>query len=316
MSFFETILDNVKSVAIIGHIRPDGDCIGSCLAVYNYLEEQYPRVDATVYLEAPSPKFGYLKNIDKIVTDFSEEKEYDLCICLDSSDTLRFGEAVKYLNRAKKSVCVDHHVTNTGFAGESIVVADSSSTCEVLFGLMEEEKISKAVAACIYTGIIHDTGVFKYESTSAKTMEIAGKMMAKGIPFSRIIDDSFFKKTYIQNQILGRALLESITFLDKRCIFSVIHKRDMDFYGVTSADMDGIIDQLRITEGVECAIFMYETACREYKVSLRSTTDLDVSKIAVYFGGGGHVKAAGCTMAGSVHDVINNLSAQIEKQLG
>ena len=316
MSFFETILDSVNTVAIIGHVRPDGDCIGSCLAVYNYLEEQYPRVDATVYLEAPSPKFGYLKNIDKIVTDFSEEKEYDLCICLDSSDILRFGEAVKYLNQAKKSVCVDHHVTNTGFAGKSIVEANSSSTCEVLFGLMEEEKISKAVAECIYTGIIHDTGVFKYDSTSAKTMEIAGKMMAKGIPFSRIIDDSFFKKTYIQNQILGRALLESITFLDKRCIFSVIHKRDMDFYGVTSADMDGIIDQLRVTEGVECAIFMYETACREYKVSLRSTTDLDVSRIAVYFGGGGHVKAAGCTMAGSVHDVINNLSAQIEKQLG
>ena len=89
----------------------------------------------------------------------------------------------------------------------------------------------------------------------------------------------------------------------------------MDFYGVTSADMDGIIDQLRITEGVECAIFMYETACREYKVSLRSTNDLDVSKIAVYFGGGGHVKAAGCTMAGSVHDVVNNLSARISVQI-
>ena len=133
--------------------------------------------------------------------------------------------------------------------------------------------------------------------------------------FPHIIDNSFYRKTYIQNQILGRALLESITFLDGRCIFSVIHKRDMEFYGVTSADMDGIIDQLRITEGVECAIFMYETACREYKVSLRSTNDLDVSKIAVYFGGGGHVKAAGCTMAGSVHDVVNNLSARISAQI-
>ena len=139
--------------------------------------------------------------------------------------------------------------------------------------------------------------------------------MAKGIDFSRIIDDSFYRKTYVQNQILGRALLESITFLDGRCIFSVVQKKDMDFYGVTSSDLDGIIDQLRITQGVECAIFMYETSCREYKVSLRSTTDLDVSKIALYFGGGGHKKAAGCTMAGSVHDVINNLSEQIVKQL-
>lgn len=315
MSFLDSILEDVRTVCILGHIRPDGDCIGSCLAAYNYLEEQYPHIDAVVYLEKPSPKFDYLKNINVIVSDYSEDKEYDLCLCLDSSDTLRFGEAVKYLNSAKKSLCVDHHITNQGYAQENIIEA-ASSTCEVLFGLLDEGKISKHVAECIYTGIIHDTGVFKYDSTTEKTMAIAGKMMAKGIKFSQIIDDSFYRKTYIQNQILGRALLESIMFLDKRCIFSVIHKRDIDFYGATSADMDGVIDQLRITDGVECAVFMYETAFREYKVSLRSTSDIDVSRIAVYFGGGGHVKAAGCTMAGSVHDVINNLAAQIEKQLG
>lgn len=316
MSFFDTMLEDVKTVAIIGHVHPDGDCIGSCLAAYNYMEEQYPDVSVSVFLEEPPVKFGYLKNIDRICSDFQTEAEFDLCLCLDSSDMLRFGEAVRYLKGAGKSVCVDHHVTNLRFAGENIVEPGASSTCEVLFGLLDEEKISKAVAECIYTGIVHDTGVFKYDCTSPKTMEIAGKMMAKGIDFSSIIDNSFFRKTYVQNQILGRALLESITFQDGRCIFSVVHKRDLEFYGVTSADLDGIIDQLRITEGVECAIFMYETACREYKVSLRSTKNLDVSKVAVYFGGGGHVKAAGCTMAGSVHDVINNLSGQIAKQLG
>lgn len=315
MSSLDEMLKGVQSAALIGHIRPDGDCVGSCLAALNYLKEQHPEVEAVVYLEAPSQKFNYLKNFDSIVSDFSEDRVYDLCICLDSSDTLRLGEAVKYLNTAKRSLCVDHHVTNTGYAEENVVQADASSTCEVLYGLLNEEKISKAVAECIYTGIAHDTGVFKFDCTSQRTMEIAGKMMAKGIDFSRIIDDSFYRKTYVQNQILGRALLESITFLDGRCIFSVVQKKDMDFYGVTSSDLDGIIDQLRITQGVECAIFMYETSCREYKVSLRSTTDLDVSKIALYFGGGGHKKAAGCTMAGSVHDVINNLSEQIVKQL-
>lgn len=315
MSSLDEMLKGVQSAALIGHIRPDGDCVGSCLAALNYLKEQHPEVEAVVYLEAPSQKFNYLKNFDSIVSDFSEDRVYDLCICLDSSDTLRLGEAVKYLNTAKRSFCVDHHVTNTGYAEENVVQADASSTCEVLYGLLNEEKISKAVAECIYTGIAHDTGVFKFDCTSQRTMEIAGKMMAKGIDFSRIIDDSFYRKTYVQNQILGRALLESITFLDGRCIFSVVQKKDMDFYGVTSSDLDGIIDQLRITQGVECAIFMYETSCREYKVSLRSTTDLDVSKIALYFGGGGHKKAAGCTMAGSVHDVINNLSEQIVKQL-
>ena len=279
------------------------------------MTENYPEAEAAVYLERPSGKFSYLKNFDSIISDYSEDKSYDLCICLDCSDTLRFGDAVKYFNTAKKSLCVDHHITNLRYAEENVVEDKASSTCEIIYGLLEEEKISKAVAECIYTGIIHDTGVFKYDCTSAGTMEVAGKLMAKGIDFSNIIDDSFYRKTYVQNQILGRALLESIVFHDGRFIFSAISRKDMDFYGVTGADMDGIIDQLRVTEGVECAIFLYETSVREYKVSLRSTTDLDVSRAAVYFGGGGHKKAAGCTMTGSIHDVINNLSDQLVKQL-
>ena len=146
-------------------------------------------------------------------------------------------------------------------------------------------------------------------------MMIAGKMMERGIDYGRIIDESFFQKNYLQTQILGRALLESITFLDKRCIFSVVSKKDMEFFGVENKDLDGIVDQLRVIEGVECAIFLYEIDNHVYKASLRSNTQVDVSKIASYFGGGGHVRAAGCTMSGSIHDVINNLSEHIEKQL-
>jgi len=196
-----------------------------------------------------------------------------------------------------------------------VVVADASSTCEVLYDQLDDGKIDKAIAECLYTGIIHDTGVFKYSCTSAHTMEIAGKLMAKGIDFGAIIDNSFYKKTYIQNQILGRALLESITFFDGKCIFSAIRENEMKFYGVEGKDMDGIIDQLRLTEGVEVAIFLYQTGAQEFKVSLRSQYIVDVSKIAAFFGGGGHVRAAGCTMSGSIHDVINNLSLHIEKQL-
>ena len=163
--------------------------------------------------------------------------------------------------------------------------------------------------------IVHDTGVFKYSCTSAKTMEIAGFLMGKGVDFGSIIDNSFYKKTYVQNQIMGRALLESITFLDGKAIFSALRQSDLDFYGVTGKDLDGIIDQLRLTEGVEVAIFLYETGPQQYKVSLRSQKIVDVSQVAFYFGGGGHVRAAGCTMSGSIHDVINNLSLHIAKQL-
>ena len=206
-------------------------------------------------------------------------------------------------------------MTNTGYGECSVVEAGASSTCEVLFGQMDEKYIDKSVAECLYTGIVHDTGVFKFSCTSPKTMEIAGRLMGKGVDFGNIIDDSFYRKTYIQNQILGRALLESITFLDGRCIFSAIRQNEMKFYGVDGKDMDGIIDQLRLTEGVEVAIFMYQTGASEYKVSLRSQNIVDVSRVASFFGGGGHVRAAGYTMSGSIHDVINNLSLHIEKQL-
>jgi len=146
-------------------------------------------------------------------------------------------------------------------------------------------------------------------------METAGKLIAKGIPFSEMIDETFYRKNYHQNQILGRCLLESILLLDGKCIVSFISRKMLEFYESVSADLDGIIDQLRITQGVEAALLIYETDIREYKVSMRSNGIVDVRKIAVYFGGGGHAMAAGCTMHGTFHDVINNLTPHIDHQL-
>ena len=315
MSILDTKLAGVKTVLILGHVHPDGDCIGSCLGLYNYLKEVYPHLELTLCLEEPPQKFSYLQNFDQIRTEFVCGKVLDLCICLDCSSEDRLGEGGELLAMAKDSLCIDHHVTNTGYAGENVVEPDASSTSEVLYGLFEESRITREIAECLYTGIIHDTGVFKYSCTSPKTMRIAAKLMETGIEFNRIIDESFYRKTYVQNQILGRALLESITFLDGACVFSVVRLKDMKFYGVTSKYLDGIVEQLRLTDGVECAIFLYETEAQRYKVSLRSKQKLDVAKIAAFFGGGGHVRAAGCTMSGSIYDVVNNLSLHIEKQL-
>ena len=195
------------------------------------------------------------------------------------------------------------------------VVADASSASELAWETMEEEKISRHTAEALYMGIVHDTGVFQYSNTSPKTMQIAGSLIAKGIDFSRIVDETFYKKTYIQNQILGRALVESILLLDGRVIVGRIREKDMDFYGAIPADLDGIVSQLRVTDGVEVAIFLYETGNHQYKVSLRSNGPVDVSAVCAYFGGGGHVKAAGCTMHGTFYDVVNNLTLHIEKQL-
>ena len=185
----------------------------------------------------------------------------------------------------------------------------------MLFTLLEQDKIDYDVATSLYTGIIHDSGVFKYQSTSRKTMEIAGVLLEKGVKNTKLIDETFYQKTYIQNQILGRVLLESILVLDGKVIASCVTQKMMKFYGATTQDLEGIVEQLRITKGVEMAIFLHELEPLRYKVSMRSNELVDVSKIAQQFGGGGHVKAAGCTMTGNYYDIINNLLKFAEQQL-
>lgn len=135
-------------------------------------------------------------------------------------------------------------------------------------------------------------------------------------PFGKIIDDSFYRKTYKQLQIMGRCLMESVRIMDGRCLFSIVRQNVMKLYEAKPSDLDGIIDEMRTTEGVEVAILLDEREPGEFKVSMRSNEIVDVSVIARYFGGGGHVRAAGCAIKGSAFDVINNLTGHIEKQLG
>jgi phosphoesterase RecJ-like protein len=219
-------------------------------------------------------------------------------------------------DNARKRINIDHHVSNERGCGDvNYCVPGISSTAELVYELIEKEYMDEEIAKAIYIGIIHDTGIFKYSNTSPKTLRIAAELIEYGFDFPTIIDETFYEKTYTQNQLLGRALLESIMFMDGKCIVSAIDKKTLDFYNATSKDLDGIVNQLRIIKGVECAIFMYEIGNLEYKVSMRSCGYVDVSKVATYFGGGGHVRAAGCNMNGTFHDVINNISARIELQI-
>ena len=308
-------LKGINTVAIAGHVRPDGDCVGSCMGLYLYLKENYPDIAADVYLEQPGAQFSFLSCFEEIKTVYQTGKVYDLLITLDVSDKNRIGVAEEAYETAKKRVCIDHHISNRGLGDVNEIRPDASSTCEVLYTLLEEEKVSKAVAEAIYTGMVHDTGVFQYSCTSPETMRIAAKLMEKGIPFTKIVEESFYEKTYVQNQILGRCLIESILLMDGKCVIGVVKKKMMDFYHVEPKDLDGIVQQLRIIKGVEVAIFIYEVKPQEFKVSLRSKGKVNVNEVASYFGGGGHVLAAGCTFHGSVYDVMNNLLEIIEKQL-
>lgn len=309
------LLEGKTSVAIGGHVRPDGDCVGACMGLYQYLRDNYRDVETDVYLEEIPSHFSFVEGTGDIRHQVEPGKTYDLFICLDCGDAERLGFSRPLFESAGQTFCVDHHISNQAFADENYIVPDASSTSELVFRLLDCGRITRGIAEALYIGIVHDTGVFQYSCAGPETFRMAAALLEKGVDAPSIIERTYYEKSYAQNQILGRALLESIVFMHGQCIFSSVSQAVMRFYGVTPKELDGIVSQLRITKGVEVAIFLYEQEPNVYKVSLRSKEKVDVSRVAAYFGGGGHVKAAGCTMPGTVHDVINNLARQIAPQL-
>lgn len=309
------LLEGKQSVALGGHVRPDGDCVGSTMGLYLYLKENFPQIETDLYLESVPEAYSMIRHTDEVKSELPEGKSYDLFICMDCGDLQRLGFSRKLFLESKQTACIDHHVSNEAFADVNYIVPDASSTSELVYNLLDYDKMSLETAEALYMGIAHDTGIFRYSCTSPETMEAAAQLMRKGVDTAKITDRTYYEKTYIQNQILGKALLESIMVLDQRCIVSVVRLKEMEFFKAKPSDLEGIVSQMRQTKGVEVAMFLHETASQTFKVSLRSKEQVDVSRIAKYFGGGGHVRAAGVTMKGSVHDVINNLTALIEKQL-
>lgn len=305
-----------KTVAIGGHIRPDGDCVGSCMGLYQYIKNQFAGIEVDVYLEEIPECFKEMLPITaQIKNEVNEVKAYDVFIALDCADASRLGFSSVLYEQAKKTFCIDHHISNGAFADENYIIPEASSTAELVYRLLESDKIDTDIAECLYMGIVHDTGVFQYSSTSPETMEIAADLMRKNIRANMIIDKTYYEKTYAQNQILGRALLESSLCMNGKCIVSYVTKDVMELHGVTPKDLEGIVSQLRVTQGVEVAIFLYQLGEEEFKVSLRANGDVDVSRVAVTFGGGGHKKAAGLTMKGTVQEILDALLDEISVQL-
>ncbi len=292
---FNELIQNSKTIAISGHIRPDGDCVGSCMAVYNYIVTYYPQVEVHVYLDPIPNIFKFFKNADKIedIHTVAEDTVFDLYIALDCSEGSRLGDANAFFEKAKHTICIDHHFTNGGFAEYSYIIPDDSSTCELIYNQIGKDKITKDIAECLYTGIIHDTGVFQYSCTTESTMDAAGFLMTKGIDYSKICTDTYYAKTMIQNRMLGKALLNCKTFEDGKIIAAVITAEDMAEFGAQSKHLEGIVQQLRDTTGVEVAVFLYELEDGDFKGSTRATGDVDLTVITGTFGGGGHKKAAG-----------------------
>ena len=305
------LIGDAKTIGIAGHIRPDGDCIGSCMTLYNYIEKNFPDIQVKVYLEKIKDKFLFIKNSEKIDSNGYDGTEYDLFFSLDCADLERLGLNKEFFEHAKRTACIDHHISNGGYADYNYILPNASSACEVLYDLLDVSLFDKSIAEPMYTGIAHDSGVFRFQSTTSKTMNVAGKMLDFGINANKILEETYYKKTYAQSQVAGRLQLESVRFMDNRCIFAYATTKLMDFYGVTTKDLDSVVAQLRNIEGIEVAIFMYQIGEMKYKVSMRSQDLVDVSVIASYFGGGGHVRAAGFDIEGSLEDVIEKVLKKI-----
>ena len=158
-NILEASLEGAEHIVLLGHIHPDGDCIGTTLGLLNYLRENYPQIEAELFLDHPAAKFSYMNDFEKIHTEIVPEKQFDLCITLDASDKERLGAYAVYFDSAAKTLCIDHHRTNTGFAEQNYIIPDASSCSEVLYTLLDEAKISREAAECLYTGIVHDTGI-------------------------------------------------------------------------------------------------------------------------------------------------------------
>ena len=308
-------IENAKSVAISGHERPDGDCMGSTMGIYLYIKKNFPNIDTHVYLEDHSDVFNCIEGIDDIENPDESERFFDVFICADCSCDRMAQNCQILFEKAGKRINIDHHVTNANGTGDvNYVVAEASSASELVYDVLDVDCIDEEIAKALYVGIIHDTGVLQYSNVSKKTLETVAKLITYGFDFPRLIEETFYQKTYLQTKVCGKVMEESTLKLDGRVSIGTLSKKDMDSYGISSKDLDGIVNQLRQIKGVDVAIFLHELAPFEVKVSMRSTERVNVSQIAQTVGGGGHVRAAGATMKGEFKDIIEILLKEIQKQ--
>ena len=303
-----------KVIGITGHIRPDGDCVGSCMALYLYLRKFMPDADITVYLEESAKSYYHITQVQEIDSQFQTKEHYDVFFCLDAMPD-RVGEAGRLYESAAKKINIDHHVTNTGCGDVNYIDPEIGSCAELIYNLIPEEALDDDIARAIYIGIILDTGVFQFSNTRPSTLLAAAKLIQYNIDFANLIQESFYEKSYKQTKIMAEAVLRSKMYLEGRCLLSYMTQEDMVHFQAGSSDFAGIINRLKTVRGTDCAVFMYEIEPECYKISLRTSEKLDATKVTTVFGGGGHVRAAGCSMKGTLTDVINKLVAEIGRQL-
>lgn len=313
------VINESSNILLVIHRHPDGDAIGSILSMTNYLLELNKQV-VCFCIDAPSENFYYLENIKDIKNNIEiiEKNNFDLCITLDCADMsmTKISEILKNKNFKFGLVNIDHHVTNNKFGNINIVIDKASSTSEVIYIIFKtlNIKINLSVATCLLTGILTDTNNFTNGGTTIKSIESASELLKIGANIKDIINANFFNKSVKTLNLWGEAL-KRITYDEKlQIVVTAIFDDDIKNFNLTDVDAtEGISNYLNnLSKEIKCSLVLKDNGNGKIRGSLRTTRDdIDVSNIALAFGGGGHKKAAGFEVDGKL--VFNNNMWQIIK---
>ena len=307
------VIKEAESIVIFTHENPDGDAVGSSTAVYSVLKEMGKNVDLII---PHFPKtYKFLPNSDEALCEPKLEK-YDLAIALDCADIKRLDDPTDVFLKCETRVNIDHHTSNGMFGDLNFVDPVAPACSQIITTILSYFKIdiNRDVATCLITGIITDTGGFRYEGVTTETFEIASSFLEKGVKISKIYKDSL--SNISKEKFEARKLTANRTeFLeDGKVTYTYMTKEDMNRLNVNRSDLEGIVENGRDVEGVEVSIFLYETD-KGFKASLRSNNYVNVSDICLLFNGGGHIRAAGCTIASDLEEAKSKILKEVKRVL-
>lgn len=291
---------NYDKILIAGHKNPDADSIGSSLALALALRKAGK--NPVIYIKELPEMYNIFDGIDMYTTQV--EDKYDLFIALDSGDRDRLEEVEKQFANATMTYNIDHHITNINYAQKNYV-ANASSTGEIIYHVVKELciEIDKDIASAIFMAITSDTGLYQYNNTTSDTYLVVSEIMKYGIDFGKIIKETFFERTYEQTKLLGCALNKLESLYEGKVVYTTISFKELKDMNAKTNETSGIVNLMMQTRGAKVAIFMYEPAPCNIKVSFRSVEPYNVSELAQSLDGGGHKLASGAMMKGKMEEI-------------
>ncbi|MBR5900655.1 MAG: bifunctional oligoribonuclease/PAP phosphatase NrnA [Clostridia bacterium] len=302
-----------KSVALFCHIRPDGDSVGSAVALRLALESK--GIKATVFCEDLLPeRFFFLKGVCDIKNSF--EGEFSALVAVDCADVTRLGVFATEFEKSKNTFSIDHHISNTRFAKVNYV-AETASNAENVYQLINcmKVEISEDIANLLATGIITDTGNFKHKNVTAQTFLVASKLLEKGADVNKITYYMFTRQTANRAKLFGLVMSKIRYFYDGRFAVATVSKAQIAEANAKEDETEGFIDFVMGVKGVCVGACVMEMEQNKYKISLRSRGESNVNAVAGAFGGGGHILASGCRISGEYEEVIDRLCFEVSKEL-